>query len=215
MKGLDVVIFDFDGTIVDSFHLVYELFKNHFETMKIPFMNETDFKQKISADWKSFVKNLSRDYNIQIPISEESIDKYVRVLTDAHLIPGIKDLIIKLSTQGIKLAIVSTSVKQAITEKLTKHGFHFDVVISGYDLNITDKSILLSKAIEALNVDPTKIIYIGDMEDDILAGKKAGVKTIALTTGFHPYEKLKKLNPDALLNDTSLIYETIEKLIQQ
>ncbi len=212
MRGLEAVIFDFDGVMVDSFRAIYGMFLGYFKVLKRPFMSEEEFKEKFSADWKSFLRDLGKEHNTVVSISEEDKDKYVELLRDAPLASGIKESILKLKSRSLKLAVVSTSVREVITEKLAANGLHFDLIVSGYDLGISDKHTLLDHAIRQMNVNPKKCVYIGDMAEDIAAGKRVGVKTIALTTGFHSPQRLKALNPDALLDHAASLYETIERL---
>ena len=60
---------------------------------------------------------------------------------------------------------------------------------------------------ERNNFVPEETVYFGDMVLDIKAGKKAGVKTVAVSWGYQPREKLKKVDPDFLIDDPLEIKE--------
>ena len=58
-------------------------------------------------------------------------------------------------------------------------------------------------ALERLGAGSSNAVYIGDMAEDILAGKRAGVKTAAVLTGVHRKDKLAREKPDYMLGSVS------------
>jgi len=78
---------------------------------------------------------------------------------------------------------------------------HFDIAIGGQaGLKLKPDPEAILKIIDQLNVQPDHVVMIGDSENDILAGKAAGVMTCAVTFGFRPKETLLPLHPDFVIN---------------
>jgi phosphoglycolate phosphatase len=78
----------------------------------------------------------------------------------------------------------------------------FEIVIGGLpDLPLKPNPLALQKILAQLAVSPSQAVMIGDGENDILAGKAAGVWTCAATYGFRPAQKLLSLQPDFSADD--------------
>ena len=67
----------------------------------------------------------------------------------------------------------------------------------------------LIMCMKLLGVEPNNTIYVGDMDGDIIAGKRAGVKTIAVTYGYHTPERLAKTKPHHTVASPEQLLETI------
>jgi phosphoglycolate phosphatase-like HAD superfamily hydrolase len=58
-------------------------------------------------------------------------------------------------------------------------------------------------------VNPNKCVYVGDTRTDIKAGKAAGMKTVAVLTGFDDYDMLANESPDAIIDSIRNLVEVI------
>ncbi|MCW4020465.1 MAG: HAD-IA family hydrolase, partial [Candidatus Bathyarchaeota archaeon] len=68
--------------------------------------------------------------------------------------------------------------------------------------------------LEKLGSKPERSAYVGDMEEDIIAGKKAQVYTFAVTReeGYHPDWRLKRQEPNFLISDLNELVAIVERL---
>ena len=204
----NILIFDYDGVIVDSLDILMENFINACRKNNV---NEIDSKEKfLKLFEKNFVEVLT-DFGVP----KEKVQK---ILEDANiglqnkkdkicLHNGIIKMLDKLSKNN-KLIIITSSPTRAIKDFLkSKHICHFEDVL-GADIE-TDKV----KKIETVK---TKFrgyepFYIGDTWADIIEGRKAGVKVIAVTWGFYSEEMLKRENPDFIVHTPKELVDLIEK----
>ena len=65
------------------------------------------------------------------------------------------------------------------------------------------------------NIPMNRIIMVGDMKSDIVAGKSAGAITIGVTSGFYSKEMMEKVNPDMLLSDITQIPDNMELILKK
>ena len=122
-------------------------------------------------------------------------------------LPKAKMTLELLSEGGIKIGIVTTKDKLSAEETIRSFHFPYDVLLTFEDTERTrpDPEPLL-KAIKLLDSTPAQTFYCGDTPHDIIQGRRAGVKTIGLTTGLYSKEELERENPD-------FIFDKIEELL--
>jgi pyrophosphatase PpaX len=70
------------------------------------------------------------------------------------------------------------------------------------------------KALELLGLSGCEVLVVGDTEMDIIAGREAGARTMAVTTGVTPWERLAHEKPDFIANDLSELDNILESLIR-
>ncbi|UCG90693.1 MAG: HAD family hydrolase [Candidatus Heimdallarchaeota archaeon] len=201
------VIFDLDGTLIDSMRGFYSLVIDGLEQRGIRATEEVLNKVGIeliedyqtvpsgqglnlvlSLFWKIGRKaGLSRPKTVRFTL--ECVSKARKVYHSAPLFPDVKETLVQLHSAGFQLGIYTMASRKQLNESLTKHGiiqfFNPKGLISRNDVKRVKpdpEGILL--ALKMCSIDPSKGIYIGDMPVDILAGNKAGTTTIGLTTGL-------------------------------
>ncbi|MGZ3607011.1 MAG: HAD family hydrolase, partial [Syntrophales bacterium] len=104
------------------------------------------------------------------------------------------------------LAVVSSNISRVINDILSKHGFNgcfSDVLGADSGFSKIDK---IHHAMDSFQVGKDKTYYIGDTTGDIKEAHLAGVRTVAVTWGWHSKEKLETVRPDYLI-------ETVKDLL--
>jgi len=81
----------------------------------------------------------------------------------------------------------------------------FDDVV----VKVHDKTVSVSKLINKNNLDINNTFIVGDSNNEIIAGKKHGIKSVAVTWGFASEEKLRKLGPDFVVNSIKELEQII------
>jgi len=204
-----LIVFDFDGVLADSFSNLYTINKlsAEFVNRKI---SEEDYIKMFSG---KFHHNL---YNF-LDLNEEELNKYLeykykifnKYYIGANLFSFAPDLIKRLSLTA-SLAIVSSAPEEAIRRMLEKYGLvdNFFMILG---MNKSGKILNLKKCItKAKGIDENSF-FITDTVGDIIDGKEAGLKTIAVTWGFHSDNILEKINPNFIVNDYREIIKIISK----
>jgi len=196
---VSIAIFDFDGTIADSFE----------KTLSVTIQIMKDYG--IDGINKKFV-SLYRNNNIKNVIKEAKIPLYKvpfiikkgqhevsKVIKNVKPFKGMDNLIRDLKRKGLKLGILTTNSEYNVKQFLKINNINaFDFIYTGSSL--FGKGKFLKKIIKMKKFIPEKTIYIGDETRDIKAAKEAGVKSVAVTWGFNNKKLLLKEKPDFIVD---------------
>ena len=200
-------LFDMDGTLIDSSKAIVISIKEaaRITGSRIPGNNE--IKEIIHLP-----SHLS--FNVLYP--DKEIEDFNSVFL--HLMRGKFKNMIKevpkakmtlelLREKRIKIGIVTTKDKLSAEETIQEFQFPYDLLLTSEDTERTrpDPEPLL-KAIKLLNSTASQTFYCGDTPQDIIQGRRAGVKTIGLTTGLYSKEELEREKPD-------FIFDNIEEVL--
>lgn len=190
IKELEAVIFDLDGSLVDSMWMWKKIDMEYLERFGISLPE--NLQQEIEG--MSFVETAGYfKEHFQIPDSIEEIgetwnrmawDKY---MYEVPLKPGVMDFLLTCRGHQIKLGIASSNSSALIMNVLEAHHIRdfFDCIKSGTDV-IKGKpapDIYLHVAKE-LNVNPQNCLVFEDITQGILAGKSAGMKVCAVEDAY-------------------------------
>jgi 2-phosphoglycolate phosphatase len=218
---VDAVIFDLDGTIIDSIPIYFNLIDIVFQRLGLPLIPQKTILEAVKDG----------DFNWDIVLPDEKKDQKDELINgartiiyeiypdmfgkDLKLIPGVARVLGEISANGKKIGIVTSTPMEGIAYKLRplkRHGIEelFEVIITADD--VQQKKPAAEPLIECANllgVSLNKSVYVGDTRVDIRAGKAAGMKTIGVLTGFDDFETLKSENPDAILDSVEQLGKTI------
>jgi phosphoglycolate phosphatase len=202
MKSL--LIFDLDGTLLDTIADMAE--SSNYALTKCGFPTH-----EISA-YRFFIGNgINKLFERILPEGEKNQENIVRLrkyfldhyeIHNSELtVPytGITELLLKLQTAGIMIAVASNKYHKA-TEKLVKHFFpeiQF-VAIFGQREGIAVKPdpTIVHDILALAKVDKSEeVLYIGDSGVDMQTAQNAGVDACGVTWGFRPRAELMKLSP--------------------
>ncbi len=219
--SVEAVIFDLDGTLIDSAGIYFKIVEIVFERLDLPQPSRKailDATEDGDFDWYYVLPVEVRDRK------DEIITKALHVINeiapqmfrdDVKLIPGADKLMREISASGMKIGLVTSTSRQRLEfklEPLRSSGVDklLEVIITTDDVqNKKPAADALLKCGKRLSVSLSKSIYVGDTRVDIRAGKAAGMKTIGVLTGFDDYELLKKEDPDVIINSVDELRKVI------
>jgi phosphoglycolate phosphatase len=206
------VIFDFDGTVADSFAeslLAYNRVapRLRLRTVKdeeIPDLRRRGAGQLLQAlgipMWK-----LPR---LMIAARAELHDHFHTV----QPVPGIAEAIRGLHEAGCHLAIVTSNSEQNVRSFLGRHGIEgFDTVVAG--ASIFGKATRLRRLIKTTRMHRASSVYIGDTVPDIRAAREAETRAVAVAWGFSDPALLAAEAPDALVGLTGDLADAVLRLL--
>jgi phosphoglycolate phosphatase len=111
-------------------------------------------------------------------------------------IGGVEDILRRLRTMKKTLAVLSShSFVSLETERYFPGKKYFNAIYE----DIPNKEHALPRLVKEMKLKPHETVYIGDMVHDIRAGKKAGVRTAAVLTGYQTRDALSAESPDYVL----------------
>lgn len=213
-QKFDAVLFDLDGTILDTTDFIIKAFK---------YSLRFHLNKKVTLTEVRNIAGLPLDECYRIVTGLKEVDHLTKShhdfqaknLSMVKTFPNTLKTLQALKKAGIAVAAVTTRCGHVETA-LQAVGIYdyFKFIITPNEVKETKphpKPLL--RALELLSVNPEKALMIGDSPVDIQAGKNAKVKTVAALYGVHG-KKLLKENPDYVIDDISqtlpIIFATIK-----
>jgi pyrophosphatase PpaX len=200
-----VVLFDFDGTVIDSGAIILASMRHATRTV---LDRELEDEILMAAVGGSGIREQMR------LLDEERVDELVTCYTEhneplhADLVEcaGMPGVLEALKEEGRRLGIVTAKRRATVALAFTYLPLerYFDVVVAAEDTERHKPHPQpLLRALEQLEAEPDHAAYVGDSPFDIRAAKAAGVHAIAVTWGgIHGRERLEAEEPDAVVTDT-------------
>ena len=216
------VIFDMDGTLIDSIDIYFKIVEVALERLKLPQVSRKqilDAAENGDFNWELVLPDevhhkkdeiIGQAWEIINEIATQMFEENLKLIRGAdNILQSISKSIPRIglvtSTQRNYLKIKMQPLKRAGVEKL------FEVIITSDDVpNRKPDPDPLIECAKRLDVDPNKCVYVGDTRTDIKAGKAAGMKTVGVLTGFDDYDMLAKEGPDAIIDSIRNLLEVIE-----
>lgn len=180
------LVFDFDGTLVDSYPLIEEAFAHVMRTHRLDDAARELFRRSRGLPLPEQMKLVAPDMSEDLVATYRSVDS---TLGHAPVFRGIPTLVKKLRQAGSPLGVVSCKRRALIEAELELAGLRgfFDVVI-GFDDVTPPKPAPdpLLAAIARLGLSRSSAIYIGDSMVDLETGRAARVRTVLAAWGLTP-----------------------------
>lgn len=203
------VIFDFDGTIADSFQYVFDFLKSEAR-------NTTDYKESdLNALRKLSMKDLALQLGVpswRLPAIYFKGRRVMRAqMEHVEPYPGMVEVIRQLHKDGYMLFIASANSGPNVKHLLRRKGILgcFRAIRSG--AGFSGKPALIRQLLVRYHFSKRTTWYVGDEVVDVRAAERAGVRSMAVRWGFADPDKLMRMAPEALANKPSDIVRIIEK----
>jgi len=193
------ILFDFDGTLADSFVIAVGIFNQ----LSSEFGYRPVQDAEIPAARKMGARQVMQEFGIRATVMPALAQRGLRLLheriADIKPFAGIPEVLSELKSQGHRLGILTSNSKDNVTAFLKRHDLEiFEFICSSSRL--FGKAREIRRLLKEKKISPQEVIFIGDECRDIEAGHKAGIQMIAVTWGYNTPEALAALRP-ALLVD--------------
>lgn len=198
--SVKVMIFDFDGTLVDTFETLLKIVERLADEFGYPAPTPEKIEHLKNLPSRQIIKNVDVDL-IKIPALLRRVKiELNKEIANIQIIPGIQPALIQLKHQGIQLGIITSNSKENVLAVLQKHHLEncFDFIYG--ETSIFGKHRTINKLLKQIKIRPDQIIYVGDETRDIVAAKKSQIKAIAVSWGFNSKQALQAQKPDFLID---------------
>jgi len=197
------VIFDLDGTIVDSYKAIYIGFQYTYTKMGLKPLSYDEVKNHVGHSLEHIFRELLGEQNIQQAITLFR-QKYSEVfITHTHFLPDAAEVIKTLYNRGGKLSVATNKLgrfSRSILEHLQVNTFFSAIIGEGDGTRNKPAPDMLYLAIERMGIFQQEAIMVGDSPIDIQAGLNAGIRVYGIPSGTNTKEELTNARPTAVLN---------------
>ena len=220
-----LLIFDFDGTLIDSVPDLADATNAMLTTLgKAHYPIET-IRNWVGNGSKMLVERalVGKIEVLEGELIQEETDHAEQVFFDAYknlsgnktvAYPDVDSGLKKLKAAGFTLALVTNKPIRFVPKILQSFGWQnlFSEVLGGDSLPVKkpDPAPLLHVC-EALNVTPAQAVMIGDSRNDILAGQNANMDTLGLSYGYNYGQDIRELNPTVAFDDFAALVDYLLK----
>ena len=213
------IIFDLDGTLLDTASDIHQALNDTFIHFNMPKIS----KEKTIAGLGHGTDHLL-GYVWPMPtIDAQLLKQYKSVylkkqlvyqLKNAHPFQGIEPLLATLKSLHIRCFILTNKPHQVAVEIVNKH-------LNGYIAKTLGQidGVMVKPDIKALQqlmneyqIQPNETLFVGDSTVDIITGKNASMKTVAVSWGYNELEQLINEKPDYLIDQPLQLVEIINQL---
>ena len=220
VEKLEAVIFDFDGTIVDTEKVYYENMRDLTKEVLNKKLDKMDYIKNVSGTNEETSRKY---YNDTYGMSSEDYDKFEaeitkRILDNYHnapVLPGIAEVMEYLYNNGIKMAVASNGKREHIETGLQRKGFEkYISAIATKEEVVNPKPApdIYLLAAEKLGVNIKHTIAVEDSRPGALGAAASGAKLILQTNDITKHMDFDGVNYK--YKDVDLV-ETIKKIFEK
>jgi pyrophosphatase PpaX len=200
MAAIHTVLFDLDGTLIDSIRLILDSYHHTLAAHGVPPRTDEDWLRGVGtplsvqfAEWHDDLGKLEamvatyRAYNLA------HHDRMVTVY------PGVVAAVEAIRAAGRRTGLVTSKNRQGALRGLTLVRLEamMDVLVCADEVtNPKPHPEPVEKAVALLGADPATTVYVGDSIHDMVSGRAAGVRTAAVLWGPFGREHLELATPD-------------------
>ncbi len=225
MSPLRLVVFDMDGTLIDSQDVIIEAMGRAFSRIGMPAPSAAQTRSIIGLSLDKAVSTIApslspAEVTAGVDAYRESFIE-MRAETGAEaaapMYPGAMDALERLHQQDATLMGVATGkARRGLDHAYASHGIgHFFVTHQTADGHPSKPHpSMLFQALNDTGVDAERAVMIGDTEFDIAMGKAAGFATIAVSWGYHSLDRIKAAAPDYIIDGYAELDATLENIWQ-
>ncbi len=223
MNDLRLVVFDMDGTLIDSQDFILAAMKRAFAQADFPEPSRADVLAIVGLSLDAAVSVLLPDLSSKgnanaVKLYKQSfLDLRAEQGEDHHvpMYPGARAALERLHRQEKTLMGVATGkAMRGLLHSYDSHDLHKFFVTSQTADGHPSKPhpSMLHSALHETGVDVTRAIMVGDTEFDIEMGVAAGFATIGVSWGYHSVERIKAAGADIIIDDFSELDTALERL---
>jgi len=200
MSRLQTVLFDLDGTLIDSIRLILDSYHHTLTQHNLPARSD--------EDW---LRGVGTPLNVQfshLPDSPEMLEAMIATYREFNLkhhdrmvsvYPGVVKAIREIKSAGIQTGLVTSKNRQGALRGLRLAGLEalMDVMVCADEVsNPKPHPEPVEKAVALLGAEPARTVYVGVSIHDMHSGRAAGVKTAAALWGPFGRSHLESASPD-------------------
>lgn len=208
---VDAVLFDLDGTLLDTIDDIAEAAVRMLAELKQPERSPDEVRRFVGKGIPKLVERCLADPAISRDASDAAVavfERHYRAVNGVHAkaYPGIVETLAGLEAMNVPMACVTNKATDFTLPLLEMNGMapYFPVVVCGDTLaHKKPHPAMLEYACNALGVLPARALMVGDSSNDAASARAAGCPVVLMTYGYSEGVPVDTLDCDGLLSNAT------------
>lgn len=219
--ALPFVVFDVDGTLVDSQHSIAASMATAFDLNGYPRPDIRDVRRVVGLSLVEAVARLlpTEPDSRHVAVAEDYKSAFFELRNrpghDDPLFPGARDVVSRLDAAGYQLGICTGKSRRGLVAVLAHHGLsaHFMTMQTADRHPGKPHPAMLRQAMAEAGAEPATTVLIGDTSFDMAVARSAGVAPVGVSWGYHAVSELRDSGADAVIDRFEDLPAHVEGLI--
>ncbi len=202
-----VVVFDWDGTLMDSTHSIVAAIQAACRDLDLPVPSVSTASWVIGLSLESALRKAVPE--LTPSLLPRFLERYrIHYLTrdpELRLFEGIPGLLDDLAERNIRLAVATGKSRVGLDRVLAATGLgpRFEITRCADESFSKPHPAMLQEIMQELDVEPARMLMIGDTSHDLQMAINAGVHGLGVTYGAHPPKDLEACQPQGIVHDVA------------
>ena len=195
-----VVVFDWDGTLVDSESHIVASIEYAAQQMRLPVLSYAQIKNIIGLGMREALLALYpalTEAQVEQARAHYAYHFFTKKTEQSALFDGVIDTLTALQASGVKMAVATGKSRHGLEQALSSTGLrHFFEIERCADETRSKPHVMMLQQIAAhFNLAPAKMLMVGDTEYDLAMAAGFGMDALGVSYGVHEPSRLSKHNP--------------------
>ncbi len=214
---IKLIVYDLDGTLVDTLGDVVEAMNATFEEVGLPTMNADEVRGTFGSHRELLQRILPdpSEENINDIIQKFRVRYLKDIVRQSRPYPGLEEMLGHFETKGLAQAVLTNKYEKGARAVLQGLGLarYFDLV-AGPDTYHSMKPDAggLREIMKYHQATERQTVMVGDSETDILAAKAANVVSVAVSYGYRDLDHIRSFEPDYVVHSVPELSELLGQL---
>ena len=219
MKRYKAIIFDLDGTLLDTLTDLAEGTNYALRVNGFPERTLDEIRRFVGNGARKLIERAVPDGQIEAALEKvrQDFNVYYKIHCKDHTgpYPGIMEMLQELVQQGYSLGVVSNKPDFAVQELIPEYFPGIFASVSGERQGVAKKPApdLIWEAMKNLQADSSNAVYVGDSEVDLEAAANAGIPCISVAWGFKGRRFLEEQHAGTIIEVPAEVFAFLKKRV--
>jgi len=215
MKPYDLIVFDWDGTVMDSEHRIVTCMQRAGADTLSSIPTDAEVREIIGLGMQEAVARLwpeADDEDVQKIIEAYRVHWLGDQIPDSELFEGAAETIEALTDRGYLLAVATGKSRRGLDRVLDESGLgrYFHMTRCADEAHSKPHPQMLQDILTDLNTEPHKALVVGDTEYDIQMAANAKVDAVGVSYGAHDQQRLIDCGAKIILHSLTELIDWLE-----
>ena len=215
MKPYDLIVFDWDGTVMDSEHRIVTCMQRAGADTLSSIPTDAEVREIIGLGMQEALARLwpeANDDDVQKIIEAYRVHWLGNQIPDSELFEGAAETIEALTDRGYLLAVATGKSRRGLDRVLDESGLgrYFHMTRCADEAHSKPHPQMLQDILTDLNTEPNKALVVGDTEYDIQMAANAKVDAVGVSYGAHDQQRLLVCGAKTILHSLTELIDWLE-----